>query len=110
VVVTNNAGPVRLLRNVTHAPGHWVRLTLRQPTANRRALGAAIRIEQPGQPPLVRRVRSGGSYLSASDDRVHVGLGPSTAAIDVLVTWPDGTQQRVTGLTVDREHEIRRTP
>ena len=45
VLVTNNGGPVRLLRNVTADAGHWLRLSLRQPSGNRRALGAAVRIE-----------------------------------------------------------------
>ncbi len=75
VVVTNNGGPVRLLHNVTSGAGHWLRLRLTQPTTNRRAVGASVRIDVPGQPPIVRRVRSGGSYLSSSDDRLYVGLG-----------------------------------
>ncbi len=110
IVVTTNGGPVRLLRNVTTAPGHWLRLRLSQPAQNRRALGATVRIELPGQPPLVGRVRSGGSYLAASDDRLHIGLGNAAGPVSALVTWPDGVQQRVTGLAVDREHDIRRAP
>ncbi len=110
IVVTTNDGPARLLRNVTTTPGHWLRLRLSQPEKNRRALGATVRIELPGQPPIVRRVRSGGSYLAASDDRLHIGVGKVAGPVSLLVTWPDGVQQRVTGLAVDREHEIRRTP
>ena len=108
VVVTNNGGPVRLLHNVTSGAGHWLRLRLTQPTTNRRAVGASVRIDVPGQPPIVRRVRSGGSYLSSSDDRLYVGLGTVAGPITATVTWPDGVQQRVSGLVVDREHEISR--
>jgi hypothetical protein len=108
ILVTNNGGPVRLLRNVTANAGHWLRLRLAQPERNRRALGASVRVELSGQPPLVRRVRSGGSYLSSSDDRLYIGLGDSTSPVALTVTWPDGVQQRVTGLAVDREHEISR--
>ncbi|WP_162271401.1 CRTAC1 family protein [Luteitalea pratensis] len=108
VVVTNNGGPVRLLHNVTSGAGHWLRLRLTQPKTNRRAVGASVRIDVPGQPPIVRRVHSGGSYLSSSDDRLYVGLGASAGPITATVTWPDGVQQRVSGLVVDREHEISR--
>lgn len=110
VVVTNNAGPVRLLRNVTAQPGRWLRLRLAQETGNRRAVGATVRVDLAGQPPLVRRVRSSGSYLSASDDRVYVGLGSSSSPVDVTVAWPDGATQRVRGLAVDREHKVERKP
>ena len=109
VVVTNNGGPVRLLRNVTADAGHWLRLRLEQPTTNRRALGASVRVDRAGQRPIVRRVHSGGSYLSASDDRLYLGLGQESGAVTVQVTWPDGTVQTVPGLAVDREHTIRRS-
>jgi hypothetical protein len=109
VLVTNNAGPVRLLRNVTADAGHWLRLRLEQPTTNRRALGASVRVDRADHPPIVRRVRSGGSYLSASDDRLYIGLGQESGAVTVKVTWPDGTVQTVPGLAVDREHTIRRS-
>jgi hypothetical protein len=110
VLVTNNAGPVRLLRNVTPGAGHWLRLRLTQPGKNRRALGASVRVDLDGQPPIVRRVRSGGSYLSASDDRLYLGVGSSSTPVSLTVTWPDGQTQRVTGLAVDREHTIERKP
>lgn len=110
VVVTNNAGPVRLLRNVTADAGHWLRLRLAQTQGNRRAIGAVARVSLPGQPPLLRRVRSGGSYLSSSDERLYVGLGASGGPVTVDVTWPDGTTATYPNLAVDREHTITKKP
>jgi hypothetical protein len=49
-----------------------------------------------------RRVRADGSYLSASDARVHVGLGASAAHVAVVVQWPDGGRERWTNVQVDR--------
>jgi len=69
-----------------------------------------VRIELAGQPPIVRRVHSGGSYLASSDDRLSIGLGSVATPVAVTVTWPDGVQQRVGGLAVDREHVVARTP
>jgi hypothetical protein len=51
---------------------------------------------------LVRWVHGGGSYLSASDRRVLVGLGPAGTIDRVAVVWPDGTRQEFTGLTPNR--------
>src|SRR5207247_10282798 len=53
-------------------------------------------------------VRTDGSYLSASDVRVHVGLGPSPAVGAVVVQWPDGQRERWTGLAGDRLVTLRR--
>jgi hypothetical protein len=41
-------------------------------------------------PAIVRRVRADGSYLSANDPRVVVGLGKQAKVDSLLVHWPDG--------------------
>ena len=53
------------------------------------------------------RVRTDGSYLSASDARVLVGLGDYTGPVTALVTWPDGTKQQLT-LTAGRYLRVER--
>ena len=98
VVVTNNNGPVRLLLNQAGNGNHWLQLRLQQAPANRLAFGAWVGVERAGRPTAWRRVRSDGSYLSASDVRVHVGLGPSAAAPAVVVQWPDGVRERWTNV------------
>jgi hypothetical protein len=69
-----------------------------------------VSIVLPGQKRLVRRIKSGGSYLSASDLRASFGLGDVGRTVTADITWPDGTTQRVPGLAVDREHTIHRAP
>ena len=49
----------------------------------------------------------GGSFLSASDDRLHFGLGDATTVEVVEVRWPSGRVDRYTDLTVDRGYLIR---
>ena len=75
IVVTNNGGPVRLLLNQAAAGQHWLQVRLDQPGGNRFGVGAWIGVERAGRPTLFRRVRTDGSYLSASDMRAHFGLG-----------------------------------
>ncbi len=98
IVVTTNNGPVRLLLNST-PPRPWLQVAVREERGNRFGFGARIGLERSGQPTQWRRVGTDGSYLSASDQRVHFGLG-STPAIDaVRVEWPDGRTQRLKGIT-----------
>jgi hypothetical protein len=94
IVVTTNGGPAKLLLN-QGTPGHaWLQVRLEQPSANRYALGALVRVERAGGPTLWRRVKTDGSYLSASDSRVHVGLGAGGAITGLEVRWPDGARER----------------
>ena len=87
VIIANNNGPVRLFVNQIGNRKHWVGL-------NGVAAGSRVEILRPNQPPLVRRASTDGSYASASDPRVLVGLGDSTEPPTVCVTWPDGRVER----------------
>jgi hypothetical protein len=108
IVVTNNNGPVRLLLNQGGARNHWLQIRLDQRPGNRFGIGAWIGVERAGQPTLWRRVRTDGSYLSASDVRAHFGLGSSSAVTAVVVQWPDGRRERWTGIAGDRVVTLRR--
>jgi hypothetical protein len=108
VLVTNNHGSVRLLLNQrvdapgSAAPMHWVQLALRSRGPNRRAVGARVGVHREGAAAQWRRVRTDGSYLSASDERVHVGLGSGGNISRVTVEWPDGSAETFTGIAADR--------
>jgi len=108
VVVTNNNGPVRLLLNQVGARNHWLQVRLEQRPGNRFGIGAWIGVERAGGSTLWRRVRTDGSYLSASDVRVHFGLGSSAAITAIVVQWPDGQRERWTGVAADRAVTLRR--
>jgi hypothetical protein len=108
IVVTNNGGPVRLLLNQIGAQNHWLQVRLDQRPNNRFGIGAWIGVERAGRPTLWRRVRTDGSYLSASDVRVHFGLGPSPAVSALVVQWPDGQRERWTDIRGDRLVMLRR--
>ncbi|MCI0379066.1 MAG: CRTAC1 family protein [Gemmataceae bacterium] len=98
---SNNGGPAALLRNATDTKNHWIRLelvgdpTLTGPSgrkSSRNAVGAKVEIETGGKK-LVRFVTGGGSYLSASDRRLLVGLGDAERVDRVSVLWPSGRRQ-----------------
>ena len=94
VLVTNNNGPVRLLRNDTPAGHHWITVQLVGRTIDRDAIGARVTIQTAGRTRR-RIVQPAYSYASSNDPRVYFGLG-SADRIDVLtIRWPDGqTEER----------------
>ena len=98
VLVGNNNGPARLLVNRIGQQGRWIGLRLVGATAPRDMLGARVTVTRPDGPPLVRRARADGSYASANDPRVLVGLGGSAERVDVRVEWPGGGSDVWTGL------------
>ena len=112
VLVGNNAGPVRLLVNTAGNRRHWLGLRLAGavagpgPVPGRDMLGARLAVIRDGEPTRWRRVRSDGSYASANDPRVLVGLGESTEAPNVQVRWPSGRTELWNDVAVDRYHTL----
>lgn len=102
IVVTNNNGPVRLLRNETNrkSKNQWIEFSLEESGKNRFALGAEITLREKGGRTQYRRVHSDGSYLASSDKRVHFGLGEVAVVESVLVRWPDGTSEEFNAVKV----------
>ncbi|MFL6663835.1 MAG: CRTAC1 family protein [Rhizobacter sp.] len=92
-VVSNNNGPLRLFLN-EHRGSDAAWLGLRLMTGKRDAYGAKVEVRRKGAPTLWRRVRPDGSYLSASDPRVLVGLGKAAEIEAVVVHWADGRNER----------------
>ncbi len=86
LVFSHNAGRVALLRNQTKTDNHWIRLELigDGKKSNRNAIGARVEIEAGGRR-QVRFLNGGGSYLSASERRLLVGLGKAARAERVHV-------------------------
>lgn len=101
VLVTNNNGPARLFLNQVGSRNHWLGLQLISKNG-RHALGAQVEIVISKNNFLWRRVRADGSYLSANDPRVLVGLGGAAAVETVRVRWPDGTVEEWKAIPVDQ--------
>lgn len=90
-----------LLHNVSTNAGHWVEIKLVGTKSNRDGIGARIEVFTAGKRQTAERVASSG-YLSQNDSRVHFGLGPATAVDKLIVRWPSGIVQTLTGQAVDR--------
>jgi hypothetical protein len=92
VVATCGDRP-HVLRNDGGNRGNWLSLSTVGTRSNRDAVGATIVVV--GESGLTQHfsVTTGSSYLSASDKRVHVGLGRDTVASSITIRWPSGLAQ-----------------
>lgn len=103
IVIEGLDGAPEVLRNHGIAGNHWINFELQGTKSNRLAIGAKVKITA-GKMTQVDEVRSGGSYLSQNDLRVHFGLGAETRIDSVEVEWPSGTVDKLAGkdLAVDK--------
>jgi enediyne biosynthesis protein E4 len=101
ILVGNDAGRARLLVNNVGNRQHWVGLRL-VGASSRDMLGARVGVTGADGRTLWRRVRTDGSYASANDPRVLVGLGGNAAPPRVQVQWPDGQTEEWPSVAVDR--------
>lgn len=105
VISNMNAHPA-LLANEIKTANHWIAFRTLGTTSNRDGIGAKITLFANSRSQL-DEVRSGSSYFSNSDMRVHFGLGPATKIEFVQVRWPSGLSERFEKLQVDAFHVLR---
>ena len=101
VVIENLEGEPVNLRPQVAARNHWISFELAGASGNKLALNARIKITA-GDVTQTDEVRSGGSYLSQNDLRLHFGLGSRRQADRVEIRWPSGQSEVLTSLPADR--------
>jgi len=101
VLIVSEGGPLAFFHN-QGPTGHFVafKLTGSTPASNRDAVGARVVLTVAGRQQVAYRF-GGGSFLSASDDRIHFGLGEADRVDVVEVRWPSGRIDRYTDLAAD---------
>jgi tetratricopeptide (TPR) repeat protein len=104
IVIVSQQTPLAYFHNRT-AGGHSVTFSLEGTKSNRDGVGAVVTVNAGGR---VRRAwrHGGGSFLSASDPRLHFGLGQDRIG-DVEVRWPSGHVDRFGPMEVDRHYRLR---
>jgi hypothetical protein len=106
VVVENIDGAPLILRNDGGNQKHWVTLELIGVKSNRLAIGSKVKAVA-GPLVQVDEVRSGGSYLSQNDLRIHFGLGEADELNRVEVRWPSGRTEILQDLAAGRSYVIK---
>jgi hypothetical protein len=102
VLVTTNGGAARLLLNDAGRGRNWLQVRLQGAADARDGLGARVGVRRHDGRILWRRAHTDGSYLSASDPRVHVGLGSNAGIRDVVVEWRRGSRERWSNLRANQ--------
>ena len=105
LLLCENGGPGRLLRNTTAYRNHWLGIRVIGTKSNRSGYGAEVRLTAGGVTQR-RWVRSGGSYLSHGDTRALFGLGRATAVERVEVRWPSGRTSVLAAPPIDRYLDV----
>jgi hypothetical protein len=106
IVVANVDEQPTLLRNEGGNANHWLTVTLRGTRSNRQGIGAIVRVVDDRDRAQSGISSTASSYQSASDRRVHFGLGDAKTVRRLEVRWPSGTLQVLSDLAADRALDI----
>jgi enediyne biosynthesis protein E4 len=106
IVIENLKGEPTILRPQGGPPNHWISLELAGAKSNRLALNARVKAVA-GDLVQTSEVRSGGSYLSQNDLRIHFGLGNKERVDRVEISWPTGKTEILTGLAADHFYNVK---
>jgi enediyne biosynthesis protein E4 len=91
-VVNNMSDHPMLLVNVAANHNHWLGVITVGTKSNRDGIGAQVTVFS-GDHKWMHEVRSGSSYISSSDLRLHFGLGSASAIDRIAVRWPSGLRE-----------------
>src|SRR5207244_13399597 len=101
-IITNNRGGYpSLLRNDGGSSNHWLTVKLIGTRSNRDGIGSSLKLSSEGFV-HVEQAKGGMSYMSASDPRIHFGLGKRTKIDFLEVAWASGQVDRLTSVPVDQ--------
>jgi hypothetical protein len=102
VVVNNLDDRARVFRNDGGNRGHWVEIRLVGATSNRDGIGADVRVFTAAGALRQATAKTAAGYLSASDRRVHLGLGAESEIRSIEIRWPGGAVQRLAEVPADQ--------
>jgi hypothetical protein len=94
-------GSPLLLRNQTKS-GHWLRIKTIGTASNREGFGARVQVKAGGLTQTAE-VRANSSFESASDPRLHFGLGAATRIDSITIHWPSGKTDTLGPESADQE-------
>lgn len=107
LAINCNDGPAVILLNQGGTGNHWLLVDTVGTRSNRDGVGARIKLVGASGLTQYGYVSTAGSYLSASDKRVHFGLGKDARARLLEITWPSGVVQRLENVPADQVLTIR---
>jgi len=107
VVVSVIGEPPEVLYNVTAGAGHWIELQLEGVKSNRDGIGATVKLTGESGRVQYNHATTAVGYASASDKRVHFGLGADRSVREIRIRWPSGIEQVLNDVPADQALEVR---
>jgi len=101
IVVNDLDGAPQLLRNDGGNKNNWITVKTIGTKSNRNGIGAKVKVVS-GDLTQLDEVRSGGSYISQSDLRLHFGLEKRTSVDLIQVRWPSGAVDTLTNIPANK--------
>jgi len=101
IVVNDLDGAPQLLRNDGGSKNNWILVKTIGTKSNRNGIGAKVKVVS-GDLTQLDEVRSGGSYISQNDLRLHFGLEKRTSVDLIQVRWPSGAVDTLTNVSVNK--------
>src|SRR5664279_514245 len=89
-----------IMRNDGVNPNHWLEVFLVGTKSNRDAIGSVLKLTA-GDLVRVDQAKGGTSYMSASDPRIHFGLGRRSKIDSFVITWPSGQVDKLVNIPTD---------
>jgi hypothetical protein len=105
VIAQTDGAPVFLRNNGTK--NHWLGLDLRGERTAPNGEGSRVIVVDANNKKQVFDVSNSGSYLSANDSRLLIGLGASASVKSVEIRWSSGKTQKLENVEIDRYHTIK---
>ena len=106
VAINCNGGPAILLKNNGNS-NHWLTVNTIGTRSNRDGIGAELHLTASDGKQQFGFVSTASSYLSASDKRVHFGLGAAKSVKALEIRWPSGTVQKLSDIKVNQILTVR---
>jgi hypothetical protein len=101
IAVNSRGDYPELLRNDGGNANHWLEILLIGTQSNRDGTGSVVKLTAEGVT-HVEQAKGGMSYMSASDPRIHFGLGKQSKIESLVITWPSGHVDKLTNVPIDK--------
>jgi hypothetical protein len=101
LVIVNRGDFPELLRNDGGNANHWLEVLLIGTKSNRDGIGASLSLVSDGFT-QVKQSQGGMGFMSASDPRIHFGLGKRKAIESLTITWPSGTVEKLSNIPINQ--------
>ncbi len=105
VAVTAVDGPLELWRNVSPNRNHWLQVEVEGRNGNRDAMGATLTLVTASRTQY-NQLNTAVGYGSASDARVHFGLGADTLVRELKILWPTGETRTLKNVAADQALKV----